>query len=164
MHCRAAARPVPICRPTAPSSTPTTTGGTLWAIDSATGDPKWSYDIGYAAAGSPSTSADGLIIPAGGLDGHLLALQDKGDHAELVWERKDLLQLGVPAQTAGSTGYAVVRERTDGLAMLTFDTGTGETLDQDTLPGAKGFTVGTSVGPKGEVLTPTLLGELFVLR
>ncbi|MGW5145944.1 outer membrane protein assembly factor BamB family protein [Rhodococcus koreensis] len=138
--------------------------GTMWAIDSATGDAKWSYDIGYAAAGSPSTSAGGLIIPAGGPDGHLLALQDKGDHAELVWERKDLLQLGVPAQTAGSTGYAVVREGTDGLAMLTFDTGTGETLDQDTLPGAKGFTVGTSVGPKGEVLTPTLLGELFVLR
>ena len=138
--------------------------GTLWAIDSATGDAKWSYDIGYADAGSPSTSADGLIIPAGGLDGHLLALQDKGDHAELVWERKDLLQLGVPAQTAGSTGYAVVREGTDGLAMLMFDTGTGETLDQETLPGAKGFTVGTSVGPKGEVLTPTLLGELFVLR
>jgi hypothetical protein len=58
----------------------------------------------------------------------------------------------------------VVREGADGLAMLTFDTGTGETLDRDTLPGAKGFTVGTSVGPKGEVLTPTLLGELFVLR
>lgn len=138
--------------------------GTVWAIDAATGDPKWSYDIGYAAAGSPSTSADGLIIPAGGLDGHLLALQDKGDHAELAWERRDLRHWGVPAQTAGSTGYSVVREGVDGLAVLTFDTSTGETLDQDTLPGAKGFTVGTSIGPEGEVLTPTLLGELFVLR
>jgi outer membrane protein assembly factor BamB len=138
--------------------------GTVWAIDAATGDPKWSYDIGYAAAGSPSTSADGLIIPAGGLDGHLLALQDKGDHAELAWERRDLLHLGVPAQTAGSTGYSVIREGVDGLTALTFDTSTGETLDQDTLPGAKGFTVGTSIGPEGEVLTPTLLGELFVLR
>jgi outer membrane protein assembly factor BamB len=138
--------------------------GTVWAIDAATGDPKWSYDIGYAAAGSPSTSADGLIIPAGGLDGHLLALQDKGDHAELAWERRDILHLGVPAQTAGSTGYSVIREGVDGLAALTFDTSTGETLDQDTLPGAKGFTVGTSIGPEGEVLTPTLLGELFVLR
>ncbi|WP_072690877.1 outer membrane protein assembly factor BamB family protein [Rhodococcus marinonascens] len=138
--------------------------GKLWALDTATGDPKWSYDIGFAAAGSPSTSADGLIIPAGGANGHLLALRDEGDHAELVWEQKDLLQLGVPAQTAGSTGYAVVREGTDGLAMITFDTQTGEIVDQDTLPGAKGFTVGTSIGPKGEVLTPTLIGELFVLR
>lgn len=138
--------------------------GKLWAIDAATGDAKWSYDIGFAAAGSPSTSKDGLLIPAGGENGHLMALRDKGDHAELVWERTDLLQLGVPAQTSGSTGYTVVREGEDGLAMITFDTETGETVDQDTLPGAKGFTVGTSVGPNGEVLTPTLIGELFVLK
>lgn len=138
--------------------------GKLWAVDAETGDPRWSYDIGFAAAGSPSTSAEGILIPAGGAGGHLLALQDNGDQAELLWERKDLLQLGVPAQTEGSTGYTVVREGADGLALITFDTSTGETLDQDTLPGATGFTVGTSIGPKGEVLTPTLIGELFVLR
>ncbi|MGW6379572.1 outer membrane protein assembly factor BamB family protein [Rhodococcus sp. NPDC055112] len=138
--------------------------GALWALDAETGEPRWSHDLGFAAAGSPTVAADGLIIPAGSDKGRLLALEDKGDHAELLWERKDLVQLGVPAQTGGSTGYTVVREGDTGLAMLTFDTDTGETLDQDTLPGAKGFTVGTSIGPGGEVVTPTLIGEVFVLR
>lgn len=136
----------------------------LWALDAATGQPRWHHDIGYAAAGAPSVSADGLIIAAGGGDGHLVALRDGGDHAEVVWERTDLLHLGVPAQTSGDTGYTVVREGFDGLAVLTFDTATGETVDQDVLPGAQGFTVGTSVGPDGEILTPTLIGELFVLK
>jgi hypothetical protein len=105
-----------------------------------------------------------LIIPAGAGDGHLLAVQDKGDHAELVWERKDLLQLGVPAQTAGNTGYTVVREGDNGLSLVTFDTRSGETVAQNTLPGAVGFTVGTSVGPNGEVVTPSAIGELFVFK
>jgi outer membrane protein assembly factor BamB len=142
----------------------TDNNGTLWAIDAATGDTVWSYGIGFNSAGSPSTSDDGLIIPAGAGDGHLLAVQDKGDHAELVWERKDLLQLGVPAQTAGNTGYTVVREGDNGLSLVTFDTRSGETVAQNTLPGAVGFTVGTSVGPNGEVVTPSAIGELFVFK
>ncbi|CAM3116762.1 PQQ-binding-like beta-propeller repeat protein [Prescottella defluvii] len=138
--------------------------GHLWAVDAETGEPRWSHDLGYPALGTPSTSADGLILPAGGENGRLLALRDRGDRAEPVWERNDLLHLGVPAQTAGATGYTVVRDGDTGLALLTFDTGTGDTLDQDTLPGATGYTVGTSIGPDGEVLTPTLIGELFVLK
>ncbi|MFH5209669.1 PQQ-binding-like beta-propeller repeat protein [Antrihabitans sp. NCIMB 15449] len=140
---------------------------TLYAVDAATGATKWTYDLGFTPLGSQSTSDDGLIIPSGGEGGHLLALRDAGDRAELAWERTELVQAGVPAQAAGSTGYTVVRKG-DGpdaeLALLTFDTTTGETLDEDTLPNAKGFTVGTSIGPKGEVLTPTLLGELFVFE
>ncbi|RVW04687.1 outer membrane protein assembly factor BamB family protein [Rhodococcus spongiicola] len=138
--------------------------GQLWAVDAATGETKWSYDLGYRPLGSPSVSADGLIIPAGGEEGYLLALQDRGDGAESVWERGDLAQVGAAAQTAGSTGYTTVRDGDDGVALLTFDTATGETLDQDALPGATGFTAGTSIGPDGEVLTPTLIGELFVLQ
>ena len=137
----------------------------LLAVDAATGAVKWTYDLGFTPLGSASVSADGLIIPAGGRDGHLLAVRDKGDHAEKVWERTELVQLGVPAQTAGSTGYTVVskgRGENADLTMLTFDTETGATVDEDPLPGAKGITVGTSIGPKGEVLTPTLIGELFV--
>lgn len=141
--------------------------GKLLAVNAADGTVKWTYDLGFVPLGSASTSADGLIIPSGGKDGHLIAIRDKGDHAELAWERKDLLQLGVPAQTAGSTGYTVVRRGTGNdadLAMLTFDTQSGATLDEDVLPGAKGLTVGTSIGPDGEVLTPTLIGELFVFK
>ncbi|KAA0024380.1 outer membrane protein assembly factor BamB family protein [Antrihabitans cavernicola] len=141
--------------------------GHLLAVDAASGKTKWSYDLGFTPLGSSSVSADGLIIPSGGKDAHLIALRDTGDKAEVAWERMDLVQLGVPAQAAGSTGYTVVRSGAGDnpdLAMLTFDTTSGATVDQDVLPDAKGFTVGTSIGPKGEVVTPTLIGELFVLK
>ena len=91
-------------------------------------------------------------------------MRDRGDRAEVLWERADVVQRGAPAQTSGSTAYTVVRDGNNGLALLTFDTASGETLDQDALPGASGSTAGTSVGPGGEVLTPTLIGELFVLK
>ncbi|MFC4602351.1 PQQ-binding-like beta-propeller repeat protein [Rhodococcus kronopolitis] len=141
--------------------------GTLWALDAATGQLRWSRPLGYPAAGTPSVSSDGLIIPAPGQGGHLLALRDRGDHAEVAWERRDLAPVGGPAQAGGAVGYTEVREGPDASAptsLLTFDTGTGETLDQDTLPGGGGPTTGTAIGPDGEVLTATALGELFVLR
>ena len=136
----------------------------LIAVDASNGQTRWTYDLGYAPQGSSSVSSDGLLIPAGGKDGHLLALRDRGDHAEPAWERKDLLQLGVPAQAKGSTGYTVVRSGTDGLTLITFDTENGKTVHENPLPGAHGFTVGTAIGPKGEVLTPTFIGELFVFK
>ncbi|GAA4475839.1 PQQ-binding-like beta-propeller repeat protein [Rhodococcus olei] len=138
--------------------------GALWALDAATGQPRWHHDLGFPAVGTPSVSPDGVIAAAGSGDGRLTGLRDRGDHAEVVWERKDLVQLGVPAQTAGGTGYTVVRDGTDRLAALTFDTATGATVDQDVLPGATGVSVGTSIGPDGEVLVSTLIGELFVLK
>ncbi|WP_430333384.1 PQQ-binding-like beta-propeller repeat protein [Rhodococcus sp. ACT016] len=138
--------------------------GHLWAVDAQSGALEWSHDLGYRPLGSPSVTADGLIVPAGGEKGRLSALRDRGDHAEVVWERRDLQHLGSPALAAGATGYTVVRDGDNGLALLTFDTTTGDTRDQDTLPGATGFTAGTSIGPNGEVLTPTLIGELFVLK
>lgn len=141
--------------------------GTLWALDAATGQVRWNQSLGYPAAGTPSVSADGLIIPAPGEGGHLLALRDEGDHAEVAWERGDVAPVGASAQAGGAVGYTEVREGPDAsapTALLTFDTGTGETLDQDTLPGGSGPTTGTAIGPDGEVLTTTVIGELFVLR
>ncbi|GAA3178968.1 hypothetical protein GCM10020255_071900 [Rhodococcus baikonurensis] len=55
----------------------TDNNGSLWAVDAETGDTRWSYDIGFNSAGSASTSDDGLIIPAGGDKGHLLAVRDE---------------------------------------------------------------------------------------
>lgn len=137
--------------------------GRLWAVDADTGETRWNHDLGYRPFGGLSVSSDGVVIPAGGDGGRLLALRDRGDSAETAWERNDLASVGAAAQTAGGTGYTTVREG-DGVALLTFDTRTGETRDQDLLPGATGFTAGTSIGPDGEVLTPTLIGELFVLK
>jgi len=138
--------------------------GHLWALDTESGSLNWTYDLGYAARGGPSVSDRGVIIPAGAENGRLLALRDRGDHAEVLWERAGVVQRGATAQTPGSTAYTVVRDGENGLALLTFDSTTGETLDQDVLPGASGSTAGTSVGPDGEILTPTLIGELFVLK
>lgn len=81
-------------------------------MNAETGDTRWSYDIGFNSAGSASTSDDGLIIPAGGDKGHLLAVRDEGDHAELAWERKDLLQLAFrrrPPATPDTPSSARVR-------------------------------------------------------
>ncbi|WP_068279321.1 PQQ-binding-like beta-propeller repeat protein [Aldersonia kunmingensis] len=137
--------------------------GRMIAVDSTNGKTKWVHDLGYAPWGSPAI-VDGLIVPAGGENGHLLALRDAGDRAEVAWEDRDLNQLGAPAQAKGSTGYTVVRSGSDDLALVTFDTQTGETVASDVLPDARGVTSGTSIGPKGEVLTSSYIGELFVFK
>lgn len=63
-------------------------------------------------------------------------------------------------QSAGGTGYVTAAIGT-GLNLVTFDTGTGATLDSDVLPGAQGSTTGTAVGAEGEVVVATRIGEIF---
>src|SRR6188768_3191241 len=71
----------------------------LLALDADTGQTKWTYDLGHNPVATSSVTADGLIVPGGGTDdGHLLALRDDGDHAELAWERSDVVLRGSPAQ------------------------------------------------------------------
>ncbi|MGL4306005.1 MAG: PQQ-binding-like beta-propeller repeat protein [Mycobacteriaceae bacterium] len=138
--------------------------GNLWALDAHTGSARWSYALGYQAAGSPSVSDDGLILPSGGIGSHLFALTDNSDHAELSWSRSDLLNLSVPTQAGGHIGYTVIRDGQNGsdqLALLVFDTTTGSTYHQYTLPEAKGFATGVSIGPEQQVVTMTNIGEIF---
>ena len=150
------------------ASTPTTTRARCGRSMPTTGEPQWSYDLGYAAAGSPSSSADGLIIPAGA-DRRVTCwpCEDKGDHAELVWERKDLVCSSASRRRpAASTGYTVVREGDAGLGAAHLR----HRDRRDARPGhparARNGLHGRHArsGPDGEVLTPTLIGELFVLR
>ncbi|MVU76358.1 PQQ-binding-like beta-propeller repeat protein [Nocardia sp. ET3-3] len=133
----------------------------LMAVDAATGRTKWVQDLGFPARGGISVS-DGLLVPAGD-EGHLMALRDKGDSAEVAWERKDLELRGRPVQTAGDTGYTVAPIG-DKLTLVTFDTKTGATVQSNELPGAEGSTAGTAVGAKGEVVVTTRIGELFVFK
>lgn len=138
--------------------------GALWALDSGTGEPRWTHDLGFVPAAGPTVTADGvLVVAAGGMDGSFLALRDVGDRAEIFWERSDVRQVGVPAVTSDGLGYTVA-ESGDGIAALVFDSGSGETLDEEILPGASGFSVGTAVGPDGELVAATVSGEVFVLR
>ncbi|WP_330249597.1 PQQ-binding-like beta-propeller repeat protein [Nocardia sp. NBC_00565] len=134
----------------------------LIAVDAADGHTKWVQTLEWAPRGGISVAGDGLIIPAGD-DGHLLALRDNGDSAEVVWERKDLALRGTPVQTAGDTGYTAAAIG-DGINLITFDTKTGATVDSDVLPDAKGTTTGTSVGAKGEVVLATRIGEVFIFK
>ena len=46
------------------------------------------------------------------------------------------------------------------VALVVLDTATGEVLDRHELPGVSGFSVGTTVGPDGTVLVPTIRGQL----
>ncbi|WP_068156665.1 PQQ-binding-like beta-propeller repeat protein [Rhodococcus phenolicus] len=138
--------------------------GTLWAIDSASGSARWSHDPGYLTSTGPAITADGTILLAGGgADGPLVALRDAGDHAESLWQRDDVRQLGAVAAAADGIAYTVVRSP-EGLDALVFDASDGTTLDQESLPGASGFAVGTAIGPDGELLVTTLLGDLYTLR
>ncbi|WP_328404445.1 outer membrane protein assembly factor BamB family protein [Nocardia sp. NBC_00403] len=134
----------------------------LIAVDTADGRTKWSHTLGWVPRGGISVSGDGLIIPSGD-DGYLLAMRDKGDSTEIVWERKDLALRGTPVQTAGGTGYTAASIG-DGLNLITFDTKTGATVDSDVLPDATGSTTGTSIGADGEIVLATRIGELFVFK
>lgn len=133
--------------------------GRLSAYNAADGSPKWTYGVGLGASSTPSVSAGGTIVPAGG-ERTVRALRDDGDHASPVWERDDLRQLGIPVQTADGTVLAVTG-RGDELVLSSLDAGSGATISDRPLPGATGFTVGTSVGPDGQVVTSTYLGEIF---
>ncbi|GGK44141.1 outer membrane protein assembly factor BamB family protein [Nocardia camponoti] len=130
----------------------------LIAVDTETGKPRWTAPLEWAPRG-PIAVADNLLIPAGD-DGYLTAVRDAGDHAETAWARKDLDQRGTPAVAADHTAYTVAAIGA-GLNLITFDTTTGNTVDSDPLPSATGTTTGTSIGPKGEVVVATRVGELF---
>ena len=133
--------------------------GRLTAFDTSDGKQKWTEGTGLGIGGSPSIASDGTIVPAGG-DGTLMGLRDNGDSAERVWVRDDVEQAGAAAQSADGRGHTVVRDG-DGLALLTFDATTGDSIDSQPLPDVVGTTVGTSVGPDGQVVTASYLGEIF---
>jgi hypothetical protein len=49
----------------------------------------------------------------------------------------------------------------DALHLLTFETKSGKTIASAALPGAQGTTVSTAIGPDGQVVVGTRIGELF---
>lgn len=138
--------------------------GTLWAVDSTTGTPRWSHRLDYSPATGPAVTGDGLLLlAAGGDEGALTALRDNGDGAEMVWQRTDVTQHAVPAVTSNGLGYSIVGGA-DGLAALVFDTSDGHSIDEEPITEATGFPVGTAVGPDGEFVATTHGGDVVVLR
>jgi outer membrane protein assembly factor BamB len=137
--------------------------GSLYAVASNTGRVIWQYNLGYNTGGSQSTSPDGYIMPAGAKGAALMCLKDEGDSARLVWLDDKLPNRGVSTQVAGHLAYTTVTSASgefhNDLAVV--DVITGEVLDKHALPGKTYFSVGTTIGPEGNVYVPTINGYLF---
>jgi outer membrane protein assembly factor BamB len=136
----------------------------LHAVDAATGETVWTHTLGYAAGGSVSLSPDGLILPAGGGQSPLQAVRDEGDRAVEVWRHDDLLNRGIPTQTAGDRVYATVDAGPLRNDLVVLDATDGTILDREPLPGTSVFSVGTTVGNDGTVYVPTIVGGLHAFR
>jgi outer membrane protein assembly factor BamB len=135
----------------------------LLALDADTGDVIWSYDLGFSPLGSPSSSTDGVIMPTGGLWGGLMALQDVGDHAELLWARTDVDSHGITVQRGTDRAYAVVTDAgwLFGIRLLVIDARDGTTLDEEPISPLEAVTVGTTMSEDGHVFVPGILGGLW---
>lgn len=136
--------------------------GGLHALDTESGETIWSVDIGYNAAGSPSRSPEGLVMPAGGLLAPLIAVADRGDAGALVWQNDDVINGGIATQAAG--GVAYVTDFGPINKLIVVDTRDGRVLDSEPLVGVSGFTVGTTIGADGTVYVASILGQLFAFR
>lgn len=140
--------------------------GHLYAIKAGNGQIIWQYAIGFNPGGSQSTSPDGYIMPAGANSAALMCIQDKGTYATLVWRNDSLHNRGVATQANGGLCYATVAADSgrfhNDLAVT--EVLTGRVLERHHLPGTTLFTVGTTVGPEGNVYVPTFNGYLFAFR
>jgi len=135
----------------------------LLALDATTGGIIWTFDLGFSSLGSPSCSSTGLIFPSGAFGAPLVAVQDAGDHAELVWSRVDVETRGITVQRGGDRAYAAVVDagRIFGLRLLVIDSRTGITLDEEPISLISSSTVGTTMSEEGHVYVPGLLGGLW---
>ena len=141
--------------------------GKLHALHAGTGKNIWRYDLGYATGGSQSTSPKGVIVPAGGGTAPLLCLQDEGDSVRLLWRIDSDINRGIPTQAAGDLIYATLSDRQKGrfhnyLAVI--DARSGELIDREEMPGKTFFTVGTTIGPEGNVYVPSFNGHIYAFR
>lgn len=142
----------------------TDNAGGLHALDASTGRIIWSFQIGYESGGSPATSPDGLIMPAGGGKGALMAIRDLGDRAELVWRNEAMINRGIAPLTGNGLAYAAVEAEKGENDLIVVDARTGVVLDRERLPGRTLFTVGTTIDLDGTVYVPTIRGQLFAYR
>ena len=74
----------------------------LWAINTDDGKPKWSTPLKFLPQTPPSVSPDDHIIAGGGPDTKLVAIRDRGDHADVIWTRDDVSPLTTSSR-AGDT-------------------------------------------------------------
>jgi len=133
----------------------------LWALSATDGKPKWSVPLGFQPQTPPSVAPGGLIIAGGGPDTRLMAIQDSGDRADIVWRRDDVTPLTTSSQAGARTAYTVSADGPQ-LSLLVFNPADGgRTLNSYPLPEAAGFPVGVSVGFDGRVVAATSAGQVY---
>lgn len=137
------------------------TDGNLLAFDTQSGERRWAVPA-VGGTGSPVVTTDRLIIPSTGDNTYPRALRDTGGSAESAWDRFDLSQRG-GAVVADNTVLQVVGGP-DSQALVALDLGSGDTLWTVGLPDDAGYATGIAVGPDGEVVVTSALGEVRVLR
>lgn len=134
---------------------------TLWALDAADGQAKWSVPLDYQPQTPPTVSPDGLIITGGGPGAQLVAVRDHGDRGETVWSRDDVEPLSTTSRAGADVAYTVVRHGDRGLALLVVSADEGGTINSYPLPEATGWPVGVSIGHDRRVVTATSDGQVY---
>ncbi|MDL9944073.1 PQQ-binding-like beta-propeller repeat protein [Gordonia sp. ABSL11-1] len=136
--------------------------GRIVALDATSGKTRWTYENGGYGFATMSVSPDGLIIPTGVLGAPLTLLRDAGDHAEQVWQRKDLAVVSLSTLTDQKTAWTVVRDRgRDSLSLTEVSSTDGTTKRSLPLPESGGFATGVSVSPSGQIATATNIGKVY---
>lgn len=133
----------------------------LWAIDAEDGKPKWSTPLKFLSQTPPSVGPRDDIIAGGGPETQLVAIRDRGDHADVIWTRDDVSPLTTSSRAGDSIAYTVVKDGEDGQALLVFDPADGRTVNTYPLPEASGFPVGVSIGHDRRVVTTTSTGQVY---
>ena len=134
----------------------------LYALDAATGETRWSHDVGDAGFATLSVSPDGVLIPAGKLGAPLTILKDEGDKVSEIARRDDLQTAGLSTLTTSGTAWTVVRTGADQhLELLEVDVESGETKRSLPMPDSKGFATGIAVSPNGQLAVATYAGTVY---
>jgi outer membrane protein assembly factor BamB len=133
----------------------------LWAINADDGKPKWSTPLKFLSQTPPSVAPSDDVIAGGGPETRLVAIKDRGDHADVMWTRDDVSPLTTSSRAGDHVAYTVVRDGEDGQALLVFDPGDGHTVNSYPLPEAAGWPVGVSIGHDRRVVVSTSAGQVY---
>jgi outer membrane protein assembly factor BamB len=133
----------------------------LWAINADDGKPKWSTPLKFLSQTPPSVAPSDDVIAGGGPETRLVAIKDRGDHADLLWTRDDVSPLTTSSRAGDHVAYTVVKDGEDGQALLVFDPGDGHTVNSYPLPEAAGWPVGVSIGHDRRVVVSTSAGQVY---
>jgi outer membrane protein assembly factor BamB len=133
----------------------------LWAINAADGKPKWSTPLKFLSQTPPSVAPSDDVIAGGGPDTRLVAIKDRGNHADVMWTRDDVSPLTTSSRAGEHVAYTVVKDGEDGQALLVFDPGDGHTINSYPLPDAQGWPVGVAIGHDRRVVVSTSAGQVY---